>query len=271
MMLAYIFAAGIFVITILADRFGGLRYQLNFTGIRSVSYIAGIFLSDYVLIAGLGLVECIIGTLVGDSYRKFFFHYFIALFMFSGPYILVNQIFSYPLAWWYKDSPQSGMGKGHLYVLIPNILLFVGGILIQQLADFENIRYIIPFTGCNEALGSITSMALEDKGAGEIWDKIGPILLSNFIQMLVLFPFAVLLDYMKSVDYRGKDMVKTITERPMLEEGKDVIAHREQAKLNWSKSDNGCQIEAYELEKIYKSTKGGLFECYNRPYEEIGV
>jgi hypothetical protein len=89
--------------------------------------------------------------------------------------------------------------------------------------------------------------------------------------MLILFPFAVLLDYMKSVDYRGKDMVKTITERPMLEEGKDVIAHREQAKLNWSQSDNGCQIEAYELEKIYKSTKGGLFECYNRPYEEVGV
>jgi hypothetical protein len=51
MMLAQLICSGLYVLTMLSDHFGGLRYQLNFTGIRSNAYVLGIFLSDFAIAA----------------------------------------------------------------------------------------------------------------------------------------------------------------------------------------------------------------------------
>lgn len=87
----------------------------------------------------------------------------------------------------------------------------------------------------------------------------------------MLFPCVVLLDHLNSVGHRGKDMVKEFDERPMLDEGVDVKAHRDVANAAWNQQNNGYLIEAQELEKIYRTSKGGCWECYKRPYQEIGV
>jgi len=44
-----VFSAGAFIITLVKDREEKLRYLLNFAGIRSPSYILGLYLADYIL------------------------------------------------------------------------------------------------------------------------------------------------------------------------------------------------------------------------------
>lgn len=60
-----ILACGLFMIVILKDRFDGLRYLLNFSGIKSLSYKLGLFLADMCIYMVMGILFIVVGMILG--------------------------------------------------------------------------------------------------------------------------------------------------------------------------------------------------------------
>lgn len=108
-----IVSGGLFVIAMLKDHFDGLRIVLNFAGMRSVSYKGGLILAEYCLFAAMATLFILCGFVLSNSaFATHWPDYATALFTFGIPFVTLNNLLSYALAWFLASNPSKAAEKG---------------------------------------------------------------------------------------------------------------------------------------------------------------
>lgn len=86
--IGFILSGGLYITTFMKDRFDGLRYILNFTGIKSSAYILGLQFADLIMCLMTILGSILVGNVLGlETFKKHSGEICFAMICFSFPYI----------------------------------------------------------------------------------------------------------------------------------------------------------------------------------------
>lgn len=196
--------------TVMKDRFHDLRYILNFTGVRPVAYIVGLQLAEFALC----LIPVILSVFVGiildlDTFKYHWGEIIFAMGSFSLPYINLNFLFAWPIAWCIGRS-QKGIDEVFKYVILPNMLLYALGLYLT-LHDGDDVdspfNYIFLFSGLSKTLRTLTLETVDGKDTthkplfGDIWKWCVTMIAQGVLFLII----NILLDWWKQVSYKGSD------------------------------------------------------------------
>lgn len=217
MELGFIISGGLFVITFMKDRFHGLRYILNFTGVRPIAYITGLMFAEMTLCLA-PIILCIsVGVMLGiDTFKRHFFELVFAMICFSYPYIQLNFLFSYPVAWCAGRSTK-GVDQVFKYILVPNLIVYALALYLTTRtgdnsgAHDSYANFIFLFSSLTSALKYLVNNTTSDDGfmLGDIMKYCVSMLVQGFVFMVI----NIYLDYYNSVYYKGADNLEETTMR----------------------------------------------------------
>jgi hypothetical protein len=222
-----ILGGGLFVIGMFKDHFDGMRNLLKFAGMGSVSYKLGLLLAEYCVYLFMSVLLVLCGFILSsDVFGRHWYDYAVVVFAFGVPFVPMNNIFSYPLAWFLSGDPQKATEKGFMYAILPTLLLYGGctaGFYLAPASAAWAI-YLVPFTCLQSAINKIVSTPDSETGTqlGNVYGEI----LAMLAQGVVYFGFCVLLDHRRLTAYKGQDGREEYTEREQLPENDDVAQHR---------------------------------------------
>jgi hypothetical protein len=172
-----IISGGLFIIAMFKDHFDGMRNLLKFAGMQSLSYKLGLILAEFCLFIFMSVFLICCGFILSQEvFGKHWIDYTLTLFAFGLPFVTMNNIFSYPLAWLLSGDPQKATEKGFMYAILPTLLLY-GGFTAMYYFLPDNaswVNYLVPFNCLQAAYDTIMTEGEHESGSllGEVYGYI---------------------------------------------------------------------------------------------------
>lgn len=93
---AMILNSGLYVVSVVFDRQEGMRYILNFHGIKNIPYMLGVTMADFSIASIPAALLVLFGLILDlDVFKNYGGELFLSLIIFNFPFIMLVNIFGF--------------------------------------------------------------------------------------------------------------------------------------------------------------------------------